>query len=387
MTATLPAIFGVRLRLQPFWLPAYGLLALGIFFIGVPGVAPFTPVFGTVLGLIAALILIVSYGLHELTHGIAGHAMGEPIDEVSLFGLADRTHTPPEPPSGRAEVLFALSGVVVSYALAGLFGLAYAAVPAASDEATQLVRGVLWWSAVGNLALGVINSVPAYPYDGSRVVRGLIWAATNDKLRATRVASRVGRTFAVALLAIGAFWAFVTGDFFLPLWLIVAGVFLLQSSRRQLRRLEIGRAVEGLTVGDVMDEHMDVVGPNLTIDTLYGQYERDGETSTYPVTADGVLLGVIDIGQIERWPRAEWPRTRVSDVMTDLERLPTMTRGESVMDALTRFDLSAADAITVVDEADAKRLIGLLTRDRLVERLQPRVRRVSGTKRTAKARP
>ena len=121
---TLPAIFGVRLRLQPFWLPAYGLLALGIFIIGVPGVPPFTPVFGTVLGLIAALILIVSYAVHELTHGIAGHAMGEPIDEVSLFGLADRTHTPPEPPSGRAEVLFALSGVVVSYVLAGLFGLA-----------------------------------------------------------------------------------------------------------------------------------------------------------------------------------------------------------------------------------------------------------------------
>ena len=100
-----------------------------------------------------------------------------------------------------------------------------------------------------------------------------------------------------------------------------------------------------------------------------------------------MLLGAIDVAQIERVPRAEWPRTRVSDVMTDLERLPTMTRGESVMDALMRFDLSAADAITVVDENDSKRLIGLLTRDRLVERLQPRVRRVSGSKRTAKARP
>jgi Zn-dependent protease/CBS domain-containing protein len=385
--ATLPAIFGVRLRLQPFWLPAYGLLALGIFVIGVPGSPPFTPVFGTVLGLIAALILIASYALHELTHGIAAHALGEPISEVSMFGLADRTQAPTDPPSGRAEVIFALSGVVVSYAVGGLFALAYATAPAGSDEATLLVRGVLWWAAIGNLALAVINSVPAYPYDGSRVVRGLIWALTNDKLRATRIASRVGRTFAIALLGIAAFWAFVTGDFFLPLWLIVAGVFLLQSSRRQLRRLEIGRAVEGLTVGDVMDEHMDVVGPNLTIDTLYGQYERDGDTSTYPVTVDGVLLGAIDVGQIERVPRTEWPRTRVGDVMTDLERLPTMTRGQSVMDALLRFDASAADAIPVVDEPDGKRLIGLLTRERLVERLQPRVRRTSGTKRAAKARP
>jgi CBS domain-containing protein len=72
--------------------------------------------------------------------------------------------------------------------------------------------------------------------------------------------------------------------------------------------------------------------------------------------------------------------------MTDLESLPTMTRSESVMDALMRFDATSIDAIPVVDEEDGKRLIGLLTRDRLVERLQPRVKHGGGTKRPAKAR-
>jgi CBS domain-containing protein len=383
---TLPAVFGVRLQLQPFWLGAYFLLAVGIFALGVPGTEPLLPGFGALLGAVGALVLLASYGMHELTHGIAGHALGEPISQVTLFGLVDRSKVPPEPPSGRAEVLFALSGVVVSYVLGGAFTLAYLAMPATADEATAFARGVLWWGAVGNLALAIINSAPCYPYDGGRILRGVVWSITHDKLRATRIASAIGRAFAIGLLFVGAFWAFVTADFFLPLWAIVAGVFLLQSSRRQLRRLEIGQAVEGLTVADVMQEKMDVVGPNLTIDALYSQYERDNDVISYPVTANGELVGEIDIAQIERVPRPEWQRTRVGDVMTDLEALPTMTRGESVMDALMRFDATSVDAIPVVDDADGKRLIGLLTRERLVERLQPRVKRGGGTKRPAKAR-
>ena len=274
----------------------------------------------------------------------------------------------------------------MSYVIGGLFGAAFLAMPASTDEATIFARGVLFWGAVGNLALAVINSAPCYPYDGGRVVRGAIWSATHDKLRATRIASAVGRVFAIGLMFVGAFWAFVTGDFFLPLWLIVAGVFLLQSSRRQLRRLEISQAVEGLTVADVMEEHPDVVGPNLTIDTLYAQFERDSDIISYPVIVNGELVGEIDIDQIERVPRPEWQRTRVGDVMTDMERLPTALRGESVMDALVRFDASSVDAIPVVDEDNPKLLIGLLTRERLVERLHPRVKRGSPPKRPAKAR-
>jgi CBS domain-containing protein len=137
-----------------------------------------------------------------------------------------------------------------------------------------------------------------------------------------------------------------------------------------------------------MEERMDVVRPNLTIDTLYSQYERDNDVISYPVTDNGELVGSIDIAQIERVPRPEWPRTRVADVMTDFERLPTMTRGDSVMDALLRFDAASVEAIPVVDDEDPRHLIGLLTRERLVERLQPRVKRVSdGTpKRRVKAR-
>jgi CBS domain-containing protein len=276
--------------------------------------------------------------------------------------------------------------VIVSLLLAGVFGFAWLSMAAGpADESTLLVRDILWWVTVGNLALGIINAALAYPYDGGRVVRGLVWMATRDKLRATRIASRVGRAFSIALMFAAAIWALLTGDILDPIWLFIAGLFLLQSSRRQVRRLEIRQAVEGLTVNDVMDEKFDVVGPNLTIDTLYEQHERRGDVGTYPVTADGELVGSVDMGQIERVPRTDWGRTRVVDVMTTLERLQTITRRESVMDALLRFEGTTIDAIPVVSEANGSHMVGLLSRDRLVEKLRPRIRKVAERDRPAES--
>ncbi len=40
-----------------------------------------------------------------------------------------------------------------------------------------------------------------------------------------------------------------------------------------------------------MEEHPDVVGPNLTIDTLYAQFERDSDIISYPVIVNGELVG------------------------------------------------------------------------------------------------
>jgi Zn-dependent protease/predicted transcriptional regulator len=373
-------ILGVRLAIGPFGLAAFGLLAVGINAVGVPGETTLSMGFGWVLGLSAALVLLVSYAAHELTHAVVARRVGVPIDEVGLFIFGDRTARDPEPSSGRAEALIAVSGVVLNLLAGALLIGAWFGLAPAVDEGALFVRELVWWSAVGNLAIAAINSVPAYPYDGGHLVRALLWAVTRDKMRATKIAANVGRYFSWGLIIGGAIWTLLTGDLFLGLWLVVTGVFLMQSSRRQQRRLEISTVVAGLTVGEVMDEKFAVVGPNLTLDTLFDQYERSGEVESYPVTADGVLLGSIDVDQIRRVPRAQWARTRVTEVMTGLERLPTMTGRESVMDALLRFDRTRVDAIPVVDD-EGNHLVGLLTRDGLVEKLRPRVKRLAEERR------
>jgi Zn-dependent protease len=380
-------ILGVRVRIQPVWLLATALLVVAIQSVGVPDSPQLSPGIGWLLGILAGLILVVSVIAHELAHAIMARRLGVTIEEVGLFMTGDRTQADQEALDGRGEVLISASGLMLSLVVGGMLVLAWYLVPPALDEPSILLRGLLWWGAVGNLVLGAMNLVPVHPFDGGRLARGALWWFTRDKSKATVMATRFARAFAWALVFAGLTWAFFTGDLFYGLWMVVGGVFLMQSSRFYFRRMEISRVVAGLTVGEVMDERFAVVGPNLTLDTLFAQYERSRDVETYPVTNEGTLLGSIDMDQIQRVPRAQWARTRVTDVMTAFEQLQTMTGRESVMDALLRFDRSRLDAIPVVDEKDRKQLVGILTRARLLEKLRPRVRRMAEQDQAAGTRP
>lgn len=376
LTWRLGPIFGVRIRIHAIALAAFALLAVPIRTIGAPGEPPLSAGLGWVLGVAASALIVVSVGAHELAHVLAARRLGLPIDEVGLLALGDRTQADHEAADGAGEILISASGVVLSLLVGAVLLLAWYVVASAPSETTALFRGVLWWTAAGNLVLGAINLVPGYPLDGGRLVRGVLWWSTGDRTRATVVAGKVARAFAWALIFGGLLWAFVAVDLFFGLWLAVGGVFLMRSSSFFARRMEIRRVVAGLTVRDVMDEEVAVVGPNLTLDTLYDQYERSREVESFPVTSDGRLLGSIDVKQILSVPRGQWARTRVTDVMTELGRLQTTTGREPVLDALLRFDRTRLDAIPVVDE-EGKHLVGILTRERLLEKLRPRVRRLA----------
>lgn len=379
-------ILGVRVRIQPIWLAAFALLVVAIQSLGVPGEPTLSPGYGWLLGFAAAAVLVVSVVAHELSHAIVARRLGLPIDEVGLFMFGDRTQAEDEAASGAGEVLISASGLILSLVAGAILIGLWWLLPPATDEPGAFVRGLVWWTAVGNLALGTLNLLPAHPLDGGRLARGVLWYFMRDKARATIVATRVARAFAWTMIGAGGIWTLLASDLFYGLWLMVGGAFLMQSSRFYYRRMEIRRVVAGLTVQDVMDERVAVVGPNLTLDTLFNQYERSSDVETFPVTADGVLLGSIDVRQIRRIPRGQWARTRVTDVMTELARLQTMTGRESVMDALLRFDQSRLNAIPIVDD-EGNHLVGILTRERLLEKLRPRVRRMAEQDQAMESRP
>jgi CBS domain-containing protein len=114
-----------------------------------------------------------------------------------------------------------------------------------------------------------------------------------------------------------------------------------------------------------------VVGPNLTLDTLAQQSALGGE-AFYPVVHDGALTGAIDLGAVQRVPRDRWPTTRVTDVMRRGEALITVTEGDSLWDAVLRFDESHSEGLPVVDAHDPRQLVGLLTRQSVFRTLRLR---------------
>jgi len=167
-----------------------------------------------VVGLLLVAILHLSILAHELGHVYAARAQGADarIIEIHFFG-------------GHAELLWdehrgldmrrvALAGPMVNFALAGAFFAAYWLVASfAVAEAPKTVgpfhapgiaERTLYFAALMNLVLGLINLLPAFPLDGGVIAQDLLTRRLGDR-RATLIVACCGVVLSVlsVLIAIG----------------------------------------------------------------------------------------------------------------------------------------------------------------------------------------
>ena len=367
-----PPLFGVRVFIGVSWLVVFLLIVVALEALGVFPAE--LPLFVRWLSAVAiGLLFFASVALHELAHAVAARRAGVEVSEVGLGIIGTQGQLERRAATARGELSIALAGPLVSLVIGGLAMAAWALVTAAGGAELTIVADILWLVGMSNVLLGALNLLPGFPFDGGRALRALLWARTHEFLRSSRLASLAGRGVAYSVIALGLLWAATGGQNILNgAWLALLGWFLNQAARMHYRRLEANQLVEGLNVGDVMDEEYAVVGPNLTLDTLLDQQEIEGTVAVYPVTDDGRLVGTLDVERARRYPRQRWPTLRVGEVMTAAERLPALTALTSVMEALMFFDRTRAQALPVIDSPATRRLVGMITREGLVDVLRRR---------------
>jgi Zn-dependent protease/predicted transcriptional regulator len=370
-------ILGIRILIHPSWFVIFALVVFSLATLGAPagdGAALSAPA-RWVVAFIVALLFFASVLVHELAHALVARRRGVQVSEITLFIFGGAANLEQDAPDPRTEAVISAAGPLASILLGGIFLGAWFVTRGADVEVLQAFSGISFWLGVSNLMLAVFNLIPGFPMDGGRLLRSLIWSVTKDFVRATRVATLVGRAFAYGLIALGFVIALNGGgvdSVINGIWLAFIGWFLNQAAESSYRRVEFERLVEGIRVRDVMDREVPTIGPNLTIDTLVDQHFLTGEASLYPVTMDGDLMGTIEIGQVSRIPRTNWPVTRVTDVMSRGGALVTLTEPQTLMDAVSRFEESGLSAIPVVDGEDARRLVGIVTRDGLFRAIKHR---------------
>lgn len=368
-------LFGVRITVHPSWLLIFGLLVVWLSTVGGPSAGSGLPDAARwVMAPIVAALFFGSVLVHELAHAYVARARGVKVDEVMLFIFGGAARLDREAPTPRSEIVITIAGPITSTIL-GVALMAAGMLTSGGDGVlARVISDTLLGLGAINVLLAAFNLIPGFPMDGGRLLRAVLWARTRDFLRATRLATLVGRTFAYLLIAVGVIVALSGGDnLVFGVWTALIGWFLHQASEQSYRRVELAHIVEGVAVGDVMDRQYSVVSPNLTLDTFVDQHLL-GSTGTtiYPVMVDGSLAGTVELRQIRRVPRAEWTKTRVSDVMSRQEALWTLTEPQPAMDAVGHFQESDAQGIAVVDAEDRQRLTGVVTRDGLVRALRLR---------------
>jgi CBS domain-containing protein len=230
--------------------------------------------------------------------------------------------------------------------------------------ASQALYGVIKYLAFINAALAIFNLIPGFPLDGGRLLRALLWMMTDDLRKATRVASTVGSAFGLGLILLGFIQIMVNPHLWLGgLWLALIGFFLRTAAQGSYRQLLLRRALQGISVGQVMSTNVVTVSPDLLVSDLVHDYFMRHRFHSFPVLDGDQLVGLVTLHEVKQVPRAQWEKVTVREVMN--KRVITLDISPHD-NAMTAWILMAAQGVGRVPVVEDGRLVGIISQYDLV---------------------
>jgi Zn-dependent protease len=352
---------GVEVRLHWSLIAVFALiawsLAEGVFPSQNPGLSHGTYI---AMGIVAAVLFLVSILLHELGHSLVARREGIEVDSITLWLFGGVSQIKGRFKSAGDEFRVAISGPLVSIVLGVLFVLiALAHVPSSVD-------GVAAWLGYINLILAVFNLLPASPLDGGRVLHAALWRAKGDFAWATRIASEIGQAFGYLFIALGLAMFIFQGSFS-GAWLAFIGWYLLQGATAEARYVATEQALEGLRVRDLMVRDPVSVDADSTIGRLMDDVVWSHRFTTYPVLDGGKPVGLLTFAAVAAVPRSDWETRRVRDTMIPLDQVPLLTEDEKAVDALAALSAPSANRGLVVDNGHLAGLLSITDLARALE--------------------
>lgn len=300
-----------------------------------------------VAGAAAALLLVLSILLHELSHAVVARLNGLTVDRIVLWLLGGVAQLRGEPRSPRVDFAIAVIGPVVSVMLGGVFGVL--AVLALAVTGPGLTATTLFWLAAINVLLAGFNLVPAAPLDGGRVLRAGLWWRSGDRTKAAVFAARAGRYFGLTLIGLGIALVLLV-PWLGGLWLALIGWFLVNAAMAEEENTVLGEQLRGVRVQDVMSGTAVTAPPDTSVAEFVNSVVLRERFSTYPlVDGDGRLTGLTTLNRIRQVPVDQRDTTRLSDIACPPDQVPVTEPAELLMDLLPRLSGCADGRAVVVD--------------------------------------
>jgi len=359
-------VLGIRISVDWSWFIIFGVLAWSLSYGYFPFKQPgLTRGAYLVLGFISSFLLFSCVLIHELAHSYTANRLGLDIHDITLFifgGVAELTKEPDDP---IVELKIALAGPAASLVLAAVF---WGASRFIGPETYPRIYSVTSYLSLINLVLLIFNMIPGFPLDGGRVFRAIWWARTGDIDRATRIASRIGKSFAMFLVIWG-FLSILTGNFTGGLWSVLIGVFVQQAAESGYRQLLIKRTLEGVKVKDIMSRDVITVPETTTVEAAVDTYFFRFHFISFPVASAGRVSGLISLNNIRALDRAKWQTTAVAEIMHKIAPEDFLRPGDAAMEVLLRTTAENGGRFPVIDDAG---LAGIVSRRDIMKLLELR---------------
>ena len=376
----LARVFGVRIGVDVSWFFVF-FLVIYVMSQNYRDIFPGQETKAFVLAVVSAILFFLSILLHELGHALTAKQLGIGIASIDLWLFGGIAKMERDTRSAGEEFKVAAAGPAVTLIIAAVcFGAAslISGVDAAArgtaleDSGVSGTVAVLGWLALVNISLLLFNLIPGFPLDGGRIARAIAWWRTGDRTKATRFAARLGRGFSFLMIVAGLLIAFVLGDLFGGIWLVVIGFFLGSAARQSEYQNEVQSRIEGIRVSDVMDAEPVAISSELSLDRAFDEFFLRYGWPWFPVVDhEGRLKGVVAADSVESVPEQVRPTRTVASVMAaDSGGSGLRVDFHEPLEALLgREGLQRLGAIMAVDAEGVLR--GVVTADRVRQALRP----------------
>jgi Zn-dependent protease/CBS domain-containing protein len=321
------------------------------------------------MGILGAIILLISVLLHELSHSIVAKRYGYKVRQIILFvfgGVSDIRDEPKE--EYKKEFTIAIVGPISSFALAGLFAVAWFVLVQVGTNTTtsqmntplfalpqpqqqeqgetspagtsdqwvigSIAQGIMRYGIIVNILLGGFNLLPAFPLDGGRVLRAGLMRWRGNYHDATKTAVKVGVWISYGLMAFG-FLTILTGSFTGGIWLILIAWFLQSGAQSYLQQHEITSALSVVRLYQIMNTQFVAVTQSMNIQEVLEDYFNIHRKSELPVVEKEVdnttgtnyyyLLGSITAKDAMSISEKNREGVKVEEVMIDKKNLVIMS--------------------------------------------------------------
>jgi len=357
-------VFGIQISIDYSWFIVFVLfawsLSYGYFPFKHPGLTTSTYI---AMGVVSALMLFVCVLIHELSHSVTANRLGLDIHEITLFIFGGVAQLSKEPEDAMVELKIAVAGPLASGVLAIIFGVLAAL---AAKTPYDVVYAVFAYLSLINIVLVIFNMIPGFPLDGGRVLRALWWAKTGDVNRSTKVASSVGKGFAIFLIFFG-FYQVLVGNFVGGLWAILIGFFVQRAAESGYQQIVIKQALHGLKVRDIMSAGVVTIDSSSTIVEAVEDYFLKHHFVSFPVVSGGRVEGLLLLGSVRGVEKERWETTLVKDVMQPLGPADILSPDDDASEALGRMVGGTSGRFPVIKDG---RLVGIISRRDIMKMLE-----------------
>src|SRR5436190_7625023 len=357
-------VFGIPVRIDYRWFMVFAmsvvLIAANVrkhpLQLGTLRIPPTGDFLAWTLGVVTTLALFLSVFGHELSHALMGRTEGIDIEEIVLhpFGGLARLRTQPANP--KAEFRIAVAGPAASFVFSVI---AFGGMLITASLQFNFGTSFFFFIGAGNLLLAIFNLFPGYPLDGGRVSRAIIWKRSGNIREATRIAGFCGQLMSLVLIAFGIYMAIAPTfrAYFMGLWSVLVGVFLLGAATNVVRSTR-----DSATVAQAMSPPISLE-PDLPINRLVDEILPLHRHVSFPVATNRRLLGILSLEDLKKIPREKWRGLRTRDVMRSVNSrhfVPENATIESVNDLIEHNGVGAVAVVNASGE-----LIGFLRHGRL----------------------